>query len=77
MFREPVQSENLAELGYDVPTRRMQVVFVHGPKWVYTYENVPAEIYVRVRNAESIGVTFNELVRRYPALYPYTKERIK
>lgn len=54
---EPVQSSNLAAIGYDAAGALLIVVFSNGAKW--KYEGVPAEVHQALMNAESKGRFFH------------------
>ena len=56
-----VESEAIAEIGYDVETSRMFVRFIDGD-W-YTYFAVPAGAYEAFVAAESHGRFFHERIR--------------
>lgn len=56
-----VASSNVATIGYDKPTRKMQVKFKSGA--TYEYENVPPEVHAKFLNAPSPGAHFAKHVR--------------
>jgi hypothetical protein len=58
--RTPVQSSNIASIGYDQETGVMEVEFKGSGK-VYTYPNVSAHEHETLIAAPSIGKKFNEL----------------
>lgn len=58
---EPVQSSNIAGIGYDSESRTMLVQFRHGG--FYTYADVPPEAYRELIEAESIGRHFAKHIR--------------
>jgi hypothetical protein len=65
MERRPVTSGNLAEVGYDPELETLEVQFRHGG--VYQYFNVPAFMYERLMNADSLGRYFKaEIKGHYP-----------
>lgn len=65
MERQPVASNNLAEIGYDRELETLEVQFTHGG--VYQYFNVPAFMYERLLTADSLGRFFNaEIKGHYP-----------
>lgn len=69
MDREPVNSSNLASVGYDSEDNILEVEFHHGG--VYQYSNVPSEVYEGLMSAESHGKYFDVKVKK--AGYPYRK----
>jgi hypothetical protein len=50
--RTNVVSTNVKSVGYDTPTRTLDVEFATG---VYRYDDVPQDVFDRMMNAESIG----------------------
>lgn len=65
MQRVPVTSTSIASLGYDAATSTLEVEFETGA--VYRYFAVPRAVHDALLKAESIGQTFNVVVRgRYP-----------
>lgn len=67
-----VLSSNIAALKYDAAGKRLFVRFTNGT--VYSYANVPQNIADEVFNAESVGKTFNSVVKAYQSVYPYQRE---
>jgi hypothetical protein len=61
MERQKVVSSNIRSIGYDVAQRVLEVEFFSGK--VYRYADVPAELYVEMRGAESIGRYFGARVK--------------
>jgi hypothetical protein len=61
MKRFAVDSSNLLEVGYDLNSKTLEVVFVSDPRWVYTYQKIPMIQFVRLITAESVGVFFNKV----------------
>jgi hypothetical protein len=53
MKRTPITSSNVAEVGYDSPTKTLEIVFKNGS--VYQYHDVPADTYSHLMNAPSLG----------------------
>jgi hypothetical protein len=53
MDRTPVQSSNIAEVGYDPTTMTLEVAFKDGS--VYQYFDVPAPLQQEFLSAESLG----------------------
>ena len=68
MDRIPVQSSNLAAIGYDSGTEVLEVEFLNGS--VYEYRNVSQSVYDGLMNAPSHGLYFNHEIRMS---YPYEK----
>lgn len=58
-----VTSSNVASIGYDEPTRKMEVKFKGGS--TYEYDNVPPEVHAKFLNASSAGGHFAAHVRPY------------
>lgn len=69
MEMKQVESSNISAIGHAGHT--MVVQFKNGTK--YRYENVSAELYQRILDAESVGKAFNELVKKNPTAHPYAK----
>jgi len=61
MNMKPVESSNIAEIGYDNEHNVLHVAFHTGS--VYAYEDVPYQMYEDMLNAPSVGKYFNENVR--------------
>lgn len=53
---EPVDSTNLAAIGYDASTKTLQVDFKNGRR--YQYPNVPPETFAEFKAAASVGKYF-------------------
>ena len=68
MERIPVQSSNLAAIGYDSATETLEVEFLNGS--VYEYRNVSQSVYDGLMSASSHGSYFNHEIRMS---YPYEK----
>lgn len=59
-----IKSSNLAKTIYDTETKSLIVEFNNGT--MYEYENVPHQIYTRLRMSESQGKFFNaEISKKY------------
>jgi hypothetical protein len=69
MNRIPVQSSNLASVGYDADNMILEIEFHHGG--VYQYFNVPPDIHQGLMNAGSKGTYFDQNIKK--AGYPYKK----
>ena len=61
MQRNSVSSSNLASIGYDVPTKTLEVEFNHGG--VYQYFDVPQDEYEALMSADSHGKYFVANIR--------------
>lgn len=59
----PVQSTNLAAVGYDPTTQTLRVQFVSGKTG--DYQGVPPDTFAALMAAQSKGRAFVELVRPY------------
>lgn len=68
MERQPVQSSNLAAVGYDAESRTLEIEFIHGG--VYQYSDVPQSVYDDLMSAPSHGKFFHAHIRDK---YSYTK----
>lgn len=64
----PVESSNLASIGYDPITASLFVKFRNGS--TYAYSGVPSSIYESLLVADSKGSYLNEQVKNQ---YPYVK----
>jgi hypothetical protein len=61
MFREPVDSESIAAIGYDDDAEVLEVEFVSGA--VYRYRGVSQDVFDDLRQAPSKGAYFNACIR--------------
>ena len=68
MNRTPVNSRNLASVGYDLDSMTLEVEFLDGR--VYQYFDVPEFEYRSLMQADSHGTYFNANVRN---TYRYTR----
>lgn len=67
MEREPVNSSNLASIGYDAGSETLEVEFKN--TGVYQYLNVPQFMWERLMQADSIGRFFNaEIKNAFPCV---------
>lgn len=64
---------NIAEIGYDVRTSTMEIVFRDVPEYLYTYKDVPSKTFCELLNAESVGSHFAKTIRPHPSVFPFTK----
>ncbi len=69
MERTPVQSSNLASIGYEPDTSMLEIEFLTGS--IYQYFGVPQAVYEELMNASSKGSYFYHQVRE--AGYSYVK----
>lgn len=56
MNRNPVQSSNIAAIGFDPDTSELEIEFTNGN--IYRYANVPADEHEHLIMAESLGRHF-------------------
>jgi hypothetical protein len=65
MERTPVSSSNIVSAGYDEATRVMEVEFKtgKGTKGVYSYADVPKDIYDAFLAADSKGSFFHASIK--------------
>jgi len=56
MKREPVESSNLASVGYDADNKILEIEFNHGG--IYQYFDVPKEVFEDLLKAPSHGKYF-------------------
>jgi len=59
----PVESHQVAAIGYDAARRTLEVTFTRGPGHVYQYPNVEPEVHAAFMAAESKGTFFGEHIR--------------
>lgn len=68
MDRKPVQSSNIASVGYEESTETLEVEFSDGN--VYQYQGVPKHIYEQLVSAPSVGQFFHFNIRNS---FPYMR----
>ncbi len=68
MNRIPVQSSNVAEVGYDSGTMTLEVLFHSGN--VYQYFDVPQAVFEELVRAESVGSFLNAQIKN---VYRYVR----
>ena len=68
MLLVSVISSNLMAMGYDPNSGELQVQFRNGR--IYSYQNVPPEIYDALMNAPSKGTFFAYNIRNTPIYQP-------
>jgi hypothetical protein len=69
MDRAQVVSSNVYSVGYDAQTLTLEVQFKDrngGPGKIYQYSPVSPEVHLEITQSESIGRTFNTLVKGDP-----------
>lgn len=60
---KPVQSQQIASIGYDPESKTLAATFTRGPGTVYQYPNVDAKVYADLMAADSIGSFFGKHIR--------------
>jgi len=68
MNRIPVDSSNIADVGYDDDTMTLEVGFRNGT--VYQYFDVPQTVYQEFMGADSKGIFLNANIKNH---YRYAK----
>ncbi len=68
MERIPVQSTEIALIGYDAQKSLLEIAFRRGG--VYRYRGVPQDVHKQLMEAPSIGTYFSENIKE---AYQYTK----
>jgi hypothetical protein len=69
MLREPVDSSNIASVGYEPSTGLLEIEFTNGSR-VYQYDRVPQDVVTELLTAVSIGGFFYRNIRMS---YPYRR----
>ena len=69
MERTPVSSSNIASVGYDESSERLEIEFLKTGQ-VYEYYNVPSFVYEGLVNAPSVGAYFNAEIKGSYAFNP-------
>lgn len=64
---------NIASVGYDLKTQKLEVVFRTTPEHVYTYSSVTPLMFAEMVGAESIGSWFAKSIRPFAEKYPFVK----
>jgi len=67
-----VTSSNIEAIGHDPVAKTLVVEFKNGSR--YSYQNVEQALFEAIRDADSVGATFNKMVKAHPAAFPFTKE---
>lgn len=71
MLLVPVASSDIAAMGYDSSSTELQIQFTTGR--IYSYTNVPPDLYTDFVNAPSKGSFFAQFIKKFPTLYPYKR----
>ena len=71
MKRIPVESSDLASVGYDSKNSVLEIEFKSGG--IYQYSGVPQPVYDDLMNAASKGKYFHQYIKN--SRYPYSKIR--
>lgn len=58
---KPVESSNIAAVGFDPETKTLHVAFSNGT--VYRYHDVDAEKHAKLMSADSVGKHFNAHIK--------------
>jgi hypothetical protein len=61
MDRIPIRSTNIKEVGYDVESGTLEIMFSDGG--IYRYFGVPESVYDGLINAASAGQYFHRMIR--------------
>ena len=69
---QEVKSSQINAIGYDPGSNTLAIRFKGGT--TYHYANVPADMFVNMLCAESIGNFFSTNIKNNPELYPYQKQ---
>lgn len=62
----PVQSNQVAAVGYDAATKTLAVTFSRGPGHIYHYPNVEEKTHTEFMAAESKGTFFGKHIKAMP-----------
>ncbi len=63
---DPVESSQIAAIGYDPATKTLAVQFKHGAGAIYHYPNFEPETFEALRAAESPGKFFGQHIKGLP-----------
>ncbi|MDP2320073.1 MAG: KTSC domain-containing protein [Acidobacteriota bacterium] len=61
MRRDPVTSTNIAEIGYDEPSRTLEVLYLNGG--LYQYFDVAPQVYEELKRSSSKGQYLNAQIK--------------
>lgn len=67
----PVESSNIAAVGYLNKSEELYIQFSSGV--VYCYQNVRETVFANFLEAVSKGAFFDQQIKRHPDVYPFTK----
>jgi hypothetical protein len=76
---QDVESSQIHSIGHDPETNVLAVRFYRGlgdnrrPGAIYHFQNVGAQEFAALRDADSIGRHFNQTIKPFPAKYPFAK----
>lgn len=78
MKRTPVESSQIAAIGYNPATKELELEFksyakTPRPPSVYRYANVTPDDHAALLNAESIGKHFGATIKSQPEKFPFRK----
>lgn len=62
----PVESSQIAEIGYCPARKTLAVTFIRSPQSIYHYPNCEPQLYADFVGAESIGKYFGQHIKRLP-----------
>lgn len=63
---QPVESNQVAAIGYDEATKTLAVTFKRGVGAIYHYPGVEKDVHAAFVNAESIGTFFGQNIKALP-----------
>ncbi len=67
-------SSNIRKLAYDANRKELLIWFASARRQeCYSYQNVPADVWITLITADSVGKAFHAVLRGYSELYPYAK----
>lgn len=62
----PVQSNQVASVGYDATTKTLAVTFARGPGHIYHYPNVEEKMHTEFMASDSKGTFFGKHIKTLP-----------
>lgn len=62
----PVQSNQVAAVGYDAARKTLALTFTRGPGHIYHYPNVEPKTHADMMAAESLGTFFGQHIKALP-----------
>lgn len=65
-----IVSSNIKTADYDREKRELKLTFINRPRWVYTYFNVPANIWTEFVRSQSKGQYFSDIIKE---VYRYSR----